>query len=131
MDAPELATVVAVQDLFARYAHRIDRRDFDGFAALFADDALLAFGDDERRGRENIRQRMTELMTSPGGMHAIVNVSVRPDGADRATAIADYVLTRRQDADGPWAVVGAGYYDDVFVRERGEWKFGEHRIIPR
>ena len=46
MDVPEPTIVTGVQDLFARYAHRIDRRDFDGFAELFTEDARFALGDD-------------------------------------------------------------------------------------
>src|SRR5260221_166613 len=42
MDVPDPSTVTGVQDLFARYAHRIDRRDFDRFRELFTVDAHYA-----------------------------------------------------------------------------------------
>jgi 3-phenylpropionate/cinnamic acid dioxygenase small subunit len=42
MDLPDPSIITAVQDLYARYAHRIDRRDFDGFAALFTEDGRSA-----------------------------------------------------------------------------------------
>ena len=41
MDLPDPSILTAVQDLYARYAHRIDRRDFDGFAALFTEDGAV------------------------------------------------------------------------------------------
>ena len=43
MDVPEPTIVFGVQDLFARYAHRIDRRDFDALRrALHRGRALRA-----------------------------------------------------------------------------------------
>ena len=55
MDLPDPSILTAVQDLYACYAHRIDRRDFDGFAALFTEDGHFALGDDGARGRDAIR----------------------------------------------------------------------------
>ncbi len=131
MDTPDIAVTIAAQDLFARYAHRIDRRDFDGFAALFTEDAQLALGPDECTGRDAIPQFMSDRMTSPGGAHVIVNVSVRSESPERATALADYVLTRRSEDAGPWAIVGVGYYESELARVDGEWQFASHRIVPR
>jgi uncharacterized protein (TIGR02246 family) len=131
MDTPDTALTVAAQDLFARYAHRIDRRDFDGFADLFTDDAEFVLGPDGCTGRDAIRQFMSERMTAPGGAHVIVNISVRPESPGRATVLADYVLTRRSEETGPWAIVGAGYYESVLAQVDGEWRFGAHRIVAR
>ena len=131
MDLPDPSIVSAVRDLYARYAHRIDRRDFDGFAALFTDDGRFALGDDGAQGRAAIRDFMMGIMKSPGGAHIITNVSVRPAGKDRWSAVADYLLTRRADDDGPWGIVGVGWYESVATWVGGEWYFAEHRIVPR
>ena len=131
MDALDIATTVAAQDLLARYAHHIDRRDFAGFGDLFAEDAAFALGPDACRGRDAIRQFMAERLTAPGGAHVIVNISARSDGPDRTTVLADYVLTRRTEEAGPWAIVGAGYYESTLVCADGEWQFQEHRITSR
>jgi uncharacterized protein (TIGR02246 family) len=131
MDLPDPSILTAVQDLYARYAHRIDRRDFDGFAALFTEDGHFALGDDGARGRDAIRDFMMGVMKAPGGAHIITNVSVRPEGKDRWSAVADYLLTRRTETDGPWGIVGAGWYESVATWRDGEWYFAEHRIVPR
>ena len=131
MDVPEPTTVVGVQDLFARYAHRIDRRDFAGFAALFTDDASFFLGEDACQGRAAIEPFMRDRMKAPGGAHIITNVSVRAVGNDRFGAVADYLLTRRTEEGGPWAVVGVGIYQSVAVLDGEEWRFAEHRIVPR
>jgi uncharacterized protein (TIGR02246 family) len=131
MDVPETSTVIGVQDLFARYAHRIDRRDFAGFAELFTEDARFALGGDAAEGRETIRDFMIGVMKAPGGAHIITNVSVRAAGGERYAAVADYLLTRRTEENGPWATVGVGYYESVVTLDGGEWRFAEHRIVAR
>ena len=131
MDLPDPSIVTAVQDLYARYAHRIDRRDFDGFAALFADDGTLFVGDDRATGRGAIREFMVGIMKAPGGAHIITNVSVGPAGKDRWSAMADYLLTRRTEEGGPWGIVGVGWYESVATWVGGEWYFAEHRIVAR
>jgi uncharacterized protein (TIGR02246 family) len=131
MDVPEPTTVVGVQDLFARYAHRIDRRDFGGFANLFTDDASFFLGGDACQGRAAIAPFMRDRMKAPGGAHIITNVSVRGAGDNRFAAVADYLLTRRTEENGPWATVGVGIYESVAVLDGDEWRFAEHRIVPR
>ena len=131
MDLPDPSLITAVQDLYARYAHRIDRRDFDGFAALFTEDGQLALGDEGARGRDAIRDFMVGVMKAPGGAHLVTNVSVRPEGKDRWSVTADYLITRQSETDGPWGIVGVGGYESVATWQGGEWYFAEHRIVPR
>jgi uncharacterized protein (TIGR02246 family) len=131
MDVPEPTIVSGVQDLFARYAHRIDRRDFAGFAELFTEDARFFLADDGCEGRAAIEQFMAARMTAPGGAHIITNVSVRASDDGRYTVLADYLLTRRTDEGGPWATVGVGYYEAMATLDAGAWRFAEYRIVPR
>ena len=131
MDVPEPTTVAGVQDLYARYAHTIDRRDFAAFADLFAEEARFALADNECEGRDNIRDFMIGVMKAPGGTHIITNVSVRAADGGRHTVVADYLLTRRPEPDAPYGIVGVGVYESVVARDDGQWRFAEHRIIPR
>jgi uncharacterized protein (TIGR02246 family) len=131
MSLPDPSIIVGVQDLFARYAHTIDRRDFDAFADLFTEDARLGVGDAGAEGRSAIREFMVGIMKNPGGAHIITNISARPTDGGRHAVLADYLLTRRTEADGPWAVVGVGIYESVVVSDDGEWRFTEHRIVAR
>jgi uncharacterized protein (TIGR02246 family) len=131
MDVPDPSTVTGVQDLFARYAHRIDRRDFDGFGELFTVDADYSLAGNEQHGRDAINGFMRSVMTSPGGVHIITNVSVRAGADGGYDAIADYLLTRRPDADAPFAIVGVGWYEAAIVLDDGAWRFASLRITPR
>ncbi len=131
MDVPDPSTVTGAQDLFARYAHRIDRREFDGFGELFTVDADYSLAGNEQHGRDAIKDLMRSVMTSPGGVHIITNVSVRVGTDGSFDAIADYLLTRRPDADQPFAIVGVGWYEATVVLDDGAWRFASLRITPR
>jgi len=130
---PDPATVTGIQDLFAQYAHRIDGRDFDGFGELFTTDAAYSLAGNLSQGRDAITAFMRRVMTSPGGAHIITNVSVRTGaGTDGSlTAVADYLLTRRPEADAPFAVIGVGKYDATIVLDDGAWRFAVLTITPQ
>jgi uncharacterized protein (TIGR02246 family) len=131
MDVPEPSTVAGVQDLFARYAHRIDRRDFDGFGELFTVDADYSLAGNEQQGREAIKELMRKVMTAPGGAHIITNVSVRAGTDGAFDAVADYLLTRRPEDDAPFAVIGVGWYEATVVLDDDEWRFAALHLNPR
>ena len=125
------STVIGIQDLFAQYAHRIDGRDFDAFGELFTADAEYSLGGNAQQGRDAIKSFLRSVMTNPGGAHIITNVSVRADRAGACTAVADYLLTRRPEADAPFAIVGVGKYDATVVQDDGAWRFARLIITPQ
>jgi uncharacterized protein (TIGR02246 family) len=136
MDVPEPTTVTGVQDLFARYAHRIDDRDFDGFGQLFTADADYSLAGNAQQGRDAITTFLRGVMTKPGGAHIITNVSVRASTDstgtdDTCAAVADYLLTRRPKADAPFAIVSLGKYDATVVQDDGAWRFARLVITPQ
>jgi len=131
MDLPDASTVTAVQDLFAQYAHRIDGRDFDAFGELFTADADYSLAGNQQQGRDAIKGFMRSVMTSPGGAHIITNVSVRARTDGACAAVADYLLTRRPEADAPFAVIGVGKYDATVVHDDGAWRFARLTITPQ
>jgi uncharacterized protein (TIGR02246 family) len=131
MDLPDPTTVTAVQDLFAQYAHRIDGRDFDAFGELFTTDADYSLAGNAQQGRDAIKDFMRSVMTSPGGAHIITNVSARSTGDGTVAAVADYLLTRRPEPDGPFAVIGVGKYDGTVVHDDGAWRFARLVITPQ
>ncbi len=123
--------VIGVQDLFAQYAHRIDARDFDAFGELFTTDADYSLAGNAQQGRDAITGFLRGVMTNPGGTHIITNVSVREGGNGTCAAMGDYLLTRRPEADAPFAVVGVGKYDATVVLDDGTWRFAALTITPQ
>jgi uncharacterized protein (TIGR02246 family) len=134
MDAsplPDPATTIGVQDLFAQYAHRIDARDFERFGELFTVDADYSLGGNAQQGRDAIKDFLRSVMTNPGGTHIITNVSVRAGDDGACSAAADYLLTRRPEAEAPFAIVGVGTYDATVVLDDGAWRFARLVITPQ
>jgi len=129
MDADAYRLSGAAASLFARYARRADDHDYDAWGELFSPDAVFAFGSDECRGREAIRAWLADRLGGAVCFHSIVNIDVVPDGPMRARADADFVFHRREGA--AWEISLVGRYEDVLVLEEGEWRFLEHRIVPR
>jgi uncharacterized protein (TIGR02246 family) len=125
------STVIGVQDLFARYAHTIDGRDFDSFGLLFTVDADYSLAGNAQQGRDAIKDFMRSVMTSTGGAHIITNVSVRAGADGACAAVADYLLTRRPEPDAPFAVIGVGKYDGTVVLDDGAWRFARLVITPQ
>ena len=123
--------VTGIQDLFAQYAHRIDRRDFDAFGELFTTDADYSLAGNAQQGRDAITGFLRGVMTNPGGTHIITNVSVRTGDDGGYAAVADYLLTRRPEPDAPFGIVGVGKYDATVVQDAGTWRFARLIITPQ
>ena len=122
------ADELAVRNVLSRYAHLLDGREPDGFAALFTDDAVLSAAGNEFRGREQIRGFVVSLLDKQPGKHVTVNTDLRPANADRVEATSDFLLLAR--SAGSWSIGRAGRYDDVLERDAaGVWRFRNRVIV--
>ncbi|HLV07195.1 MAG TPA: nuclear transport factor 2 family protein [Croceibacterium sp.] len=118
---------LAIQRVIVEYAARIDARDFDGYADLFAREGEWRNGATVRRGRAQIKDLLVGLFGEPApdyvnmeSYHLVSNPQVDVDG-DRATARSRHLLIMR-GADGSPVPELTGVYEDEFIREDGEWK---------
>ncbi|HEV2239945.1 MAG TPA: nuclear transport factor 2 family protein, partial [Streptosporangiaceae bacterium] len=121
-----------IQRLFIEYKTVLDRKDFSGYAALFAEDGeFVAGGTQQAKGRAAI-QALVEAM--PGidllgaevgdDFHLVINpqVELDPGDADRARAQSTWLYGVRGE-DGAPVLSKLGHYDDELVREGGRWRF--------
>jgi len=120
-----------IRRTLARYAHRHDGRDAEGYADLFTSDGSFAGANAEHRGRAAVRAFIAKhYQTQPANRrtkHLCGNSLIDVDG-DSATAITDFVAYERLD-DGPWQVHTIGQYRDRLVREADMWRFVERRVV--
>jgi len=121
----ELADREAIRDLACRYAHCVWRQDVSGAVELFAEDGVMDTGD-----RPAIRGRAALLeayqgMVGGAGLQPFVHNHVIELHGDHASG--NCYLDLRGSLEGR-SMIGAGYYDDEYVRVGGEWKFHSRKL---
>jgi len=130
--------ILAIQRVITDYAARLDAHDFDGYAELFAKDGTWQTGQTVRHGPSEIRAMLVGLYGEPskgfvnaGSYHLVSNIEVDVDG-DKATARSRHLLMMRGPGGHPMPAL-AGYYEDQFAREDGQWKIlhrVDHPVMP-
>ncbi|MET7750793.1 nuclear transport factor 2 family protein [Micromonospora sp. NPDC005367] len=134
----QLADRLAIRALVDAYAHLADRRDAQGQAALFTDDARVAVYDGEPdstepaqvlTGREDLAAAFGSLRSYDKTTHFNGQSTVTLDG-DRATG-ETYCLAHHlwvEEGQRTLMVMSIRYHD-IFVRQGGRWFFAERRLI--
>ncbi len=124
----ELADKEAIRELTFRYVHHVWRQDADALADLFAEDGEMDTGlEAPIRGREALRQSLRRLSEGSDLQPFVHNHIIEVDG-DTATGIC--YLDLRSVRDGK-SMMGAGHYNDRYVRIDGEWKFQSRSLTLR
>lgn len=119
----------AIRDLPVRYCHYVWTNDVDGMMGLFTDDGLLSTASDaddkvrEIKGAQALREFYVGLDRFKPRPY-IHNHVVELQGDGRAKGTCYVELRLATDQMNP---VGAGYYDDEYVRQDGAWKFKARR----
>lgn len=117
-----------ISDVLIRYATGIDRRDWELFRTVFADDCELDYGEiGSWRGVDAVVEFMVAAHDMAGHtLHRITNQVVAVDG-DTATARA-YVDALIMSQDNSSGVNAAGFYDDDLVRTDAGWRIVRRRF---
>lgn len=120
-----LIDLEAIRDLARRYAHCIWRRDADAAAALFADDGTMDTGERPPLvGPEAIRDAYRAILPESDFLPFVHDHLIELHG-DRA--IGTCHLDLRMTRDGR-RHLGAGCYEDHYVRVGDCWKFASRRL---
>ncbi|WP_239642989.1 nuclear transport factor 2 family protein [Nocardiopsis alkaliphila] len=112
----------AIDDLLTEFVHRLDERDFTGYAALFTEDAALRMPGAEHHGRAGLAEYVSADL---GRYHRTHHLStahrIRIDG-DHATSRSVMHAVHLRGADDPtdWWAVG-GWYDNTYRRVGSGW----------
>ena len=134
----EVEDQLAIRRVVTDYAKFLDAQDFDAYANLFARDGTWQNGPTVRRGADEIKAMLVGLFGTPPAdfvnsesYHLVSNVEVDVEG-DRAKALSRHLLVMRGPDGSPTPEL-AGFYEDEFVREDGQWKIlrrVDHPLMP-
>lgn len=113
----------AIKELRAEYCYRIDNRDWDGFTALFTEDAHLDFGPiGSFDGHDAIREFAENIVGArqPFLSHMLHNPVIDIDGDSGTGRWYFEVPCTFDDGDAGWI---QGRYRDSYRRDAGGWSF--------
>jgi ketosteroid isomerase-like protein len=126
-----------IRQLNLAYRRHLDARDLDAYGRLFADDGEWLGGTGYGQGPAGITAMLTERLAGnpappgPTSWHLVTESGVDVRG-DWATGTVTWALIQRGEGDKPVMRL-LGHYDDVYVRERGRWRYRRriaHTDIP-
>jgi uncharacterized protein (TIGR02246 family) len=125
-----LAEKDEIRELMSAYCFHVDNGEFDQFAALFTEDGVFEAGPfGKLEGREAIRDFITAHVPRAGEgaarKHCTLNHIIRIEGSE---ARASSYIVMLREGDGGIMASFAGRYDDVIVKQRGEWRFKSRKI---
>jgi uncharacterized protein (TIGR02246 family) len=128
MTAPTFAEWLAISELKARYCRCLDTKDWDGYAAVFTEDAILdttAAGGPRFEGRDvavaGVRAAVERAITT----HHVHSPEMAVDG-DEANAI--WAMQDRNIWPEGRSLLGFGHYHERYVRRDGAWLIAESRL---
>lgn len=123
----------AIRDLAVRYCDHIWKDEVDAVGELFTADGAfinnpppgITLAAQETHGRQAVVDMLAAGLKGMKPRPYIHNHAIRLQGKGRATGTV-YVELRSPAVDWQW--IGTGYYDDVYEKVDGEWKFKSRKI---
>jgi len=122
-----LEDAAQIRQLNLEYRRHLDARDLDAYGRLFAEDGEWLGGTGYGQGPAGITAMLKERLAGnpgppgPTSWHLVTESGVDVRG-DWATGTVTWALIQRGDGDKPVMRL-LGHYDDVYVRERGRWRY--------
>ncbi len=127
--AADLADLEAIRDLARRYAHYVWQSRVAELPDLFAEDGEMDPGTRPPiRGRAALAVGFQEMLTAGSTFLPFVQQHLVDLAGD--TAHGTCYVDLRAEVDGT-SMIGAGWYDDRYVRTPAGWRFQSRRIILR
>ena len=127
---------IAINRLIADYCHKFDCADFEGFLALFTDDAIWTrmnsppasmggsgLPQETVRGKDAIRHI---IVTAQAGFrqlmrHQQTNIAIDPDGPNQAKSLSYGMITDWRSGAGRLAMFAT--YHNRFRKTEAGWRF--------
>jgi ketosteroid isomerase-like protein len=124
---------LAIIDLIADYALRVDGGDVEGYVANFTPDAVIDYTNGRCEGHDEIRRWVGRLVeigqvgSDPAKLRHVLGMPQVSGDGDRAHA-RTYVMIPGKSEDGSLGVPLVGTYTDDVVKLDGRWRFARREI---
>lgn len=118
---------LAIQDLFSRYSRALDTGNYQAYAELFTEDAVLGMGELRFHGRDAIRDYVKELTEAPNwkGYQHLNTQFLFEEGDATRCIVSCYSTIIRREREGLSGLLLQGFYRSVCVKLDGLWYFAE------
>lgn len=124
-----LADLEDIRDLARRYAHFVWQNDVDALTNLFAADGEMDPGTRPPiRGHAALLAGFREMLTTGDVFLPFVQQHIVTVTGDTATGTC--YIDLRAEVQGK-SMIGAGWYDDRYVRTQDGWRFQARKISLR
>ena len=128
-----LLDIEAIKGLKARYFRHMDKKDWDAWGKVFAEDAVLEVPEVDmvQTGREAIVASVSGALVGAQTVHHGHMPEIELTGPDTATgiwAMADYVEWPQAEGEDRVGLMGYGHYIEEYVRVDGEWHVARSRL---
>jgi uncharacterized protein (TIGR02246 family) len=122
-----------IKRLKARYFRLMDTKDWDAWARVFAEDAVMEVpeADMVATGRAAIMEFVRKALSGTVTVHHGHMPEIELTGADTATgiwAMFDYVEWTSPETGERSGLRGFGHYHEEYVREDGAWRIAKTRL---
>jgi ketosteroid isomerase-like protein len=131
----KLLALEEIRSLMARRVRCLDEKDWEGFAACYADDAVsYSFvrpeaPEDKIVGAKEIAARVAKALDGVTTAHQIHTPELEVLSEDRATGVwpLNDVLSRMREGKRHW-MRGYGHDRQAYRKVGGRWVIQEHRL---
>jgi uncharacterized protein (TIGR02246 family) len=110
----EIADVLEIQDVFARYAYLMDTKQLEEWLELFSADCTYVVHGREYQGREGVREMVG--LAVPEGTHLVAAPTIRVSG-QKATAAQTFIAISADKK-----TFRSGWYEDELTKADGRWR---------
>jgi uncharacterized protein (TIGR02246 family) len=123
-----------IRRLKARYFRLMDQKDWDAWAQVFAQDAVMEVPEVDMvaTGRAAIVEFVSKALAKARTVHHGHMPEIELSGADTATgiwAMSDYVEWPGREPGERSGLRGYGHYYEEYVREDGGWRIARTRLV--
>lgn len=139
----EVQDRAAIEALMWRYVRALDTLDADAYAAVFTEDGSFGSGGQQRKGRAELRQMVSDLkkgrtereaagQKSPAMYHVITNDHVEFLSATEARYHSYWMTVfGALGTETPPRVAAAGRGIDELVKVGGQWLIKNRNVAPQ